>query len=45
MAIADNVGAFSSAMRDYLDNVRNSGLYESKYIEIGWDGIEVSRKL
>ncbi|MCX6642346.1 MAG: O-methyltransferase [Candidatus Bathyarchaeota archaeon] len=45
VVIADNVGAFPNAMRDYLDHVRNSGLYESKYIQVGWDGIEVSRKL
>ena len=45
IVIADNVGAFPNAMRDYLDHVRNSGLYESKYIHLGWDGIEVSRKL
>jgi predicted O-methyltransferase YrrM len=45
VVIADNVGAFPNAMRDYLDHVRNSGLYESKYIQVSWDGIEISRKL
>jgi predicted O-methyltransferase YrrM len=43
--IADNVGAFPRAMADYLDRVRRSGLYESKYISVGWDGLEVSRRL
>jgi predicted O-methyltransferase YrrM len=45
IVIADNVGAFPLAMRDYLDHVRNSTLYESRYINLGWDGLEVSRKL
>ena len=43
--IADNVGAFPRAMADYLDRVRRSGLYESRYVSVGWDGIEVSRML
>jgi predicted O-methyltransferase YrrM len=43
--IADNVGAFPRAMADYLDRVRRSGLYESRYISVGWDGLEVSRRL
>ncbi len=43
--VADNVGSFPRAMSDYLDRVRRSGLYESRYISVGWDGIEVSRML
>jgi len=43
--IADNVGAFPRAMADYLDRVRRSGLYESRYVSVGWDGLEVSRRL
>jgi predicted O-methyltransferase YrrM len=43
--IADNVGSFPRAMVDYLEKVRRSGLYKSKYISVGWDGIEVSRRL
>jgi len=43
--VADNVGSFSLAMSDYLARVRHSGLYESKYVSVGWDGIEVSRRL
>jgi predicted O-methyltransferase YrrM len=43
--IADNVGAFPRAMADYLDRVRSSGLYESRYLSVGWDGLEVSQRL
>jgi predicted O-methyltransferase YrrM len=43
--VADNVGSFPRAMSDYLEMVRRSGLYESKYISVGWDGLEVSRRL
>lgn len=43
--IADNVGAFPRAMADYLDRVRRSGLYESRYVSVGWDGLEVSQRL
>jgi caffeoyl-CoA O-methyltransferase len=43
--VADNVGSFPRAMADYLERVRRTGLYESKYISVGWDGIEVSRRL
>ena len=43
--VADNVGSFPRVMSDYLDRVRRSGFYESKYISVGWDGLEVSRKL
>jgi len=45
VVVADNVGAFPRAMADYLERVRRSGLYESRYVSVGWDGIEVSRRL
>lgn len=45
VVVADNVGSFPRAMADYLERVRQSGLYESKYLSVGWDGIEVSRRL
>jgi predicted O-methyltransferase YrrM len=45
IVVADNVGSSSRAMGDYLERVRRSGLYESKYKSVGWDGIEVSRRL
>ena len=45
VVVADNVRSSSYSMRDYLDHVRNSGLYESRFIRAGWDGIEVSVRL
>jgi len=42
--VADNVRSSSRAMKDYLEYVRDSGNYESRYIRGGWDGIEVSIK-
>ena len=45
VVIADNAGYFSYSMRDYLDYVRNSGKYESRFISSDFDGIEVSIKL
>jgi predicted O-methyltransferase YrrM len=42
---ADNAGFLSYSMRDYLDYVRNSGRYESRFIPGGGDGVEVSIKL
>ena len=45
VVVADNVGAFPRAMAEYLERVRHSGLYESQYVSVGWDGIEVSRRL
>lgn len=43
--IADNAGIFADEMRDYLDYVRSSGKYSSKYVPMGQDGLEVSVKL
>lgn len=45
VVVADNAGSFSYSMRDYLDYVRNSGRYESKFISVNWDGMEVSIRL
>lgn len=42
VVVADNVRSSSYSMRGYLDYVRNSGLYESRFIRAGWDGMEVS---
>jgi predicted O-methyltransferase YrrM len=36
---------FAQAMRDYLDYVRNSGRYRSEYVDVGFDGVEISTKL
>ncbi len=43
--IADNAGIYSHSMRRYLEYVRKSGKYKSRFIPVGWDGIEVSIKL
>ena len=42
--VADNVRSSSRSMREYLEYVRDSGKYESRYIRGGWDGVEVSVK-
>ena len=41
---ADNVKIFAGEMKEFLDYVRNSGKYESRYIDAGYDGVEVSIK-
>jgi predicted O-methyltransferase YrrM len=45
VVFADNVGIFADQMQDYLDYVRNSGKYESRYVQVGEDGVEISIKL
>ncbi len=45
VVFADNVKTPSRKMRDYLDYVRNSGRYSSEYVDAGFDGVEISRKL
>ena len=45
VVVADNAGFWSYSMRDYLDYVRNSGIYESRFIPVNGDGLEVSVKL
>jgi len=32
-------------MQNFLDYVRNSKGYRSKFIDVGFDGVEVSEKL
>jgi predicted O-methyltransferase YrrM len=43
--VADNVGKFPAEMKEYLDYVRNSGKYSSRYVGVGNDGLEISVKL
>jgi predicted O-methyltransferase YrrM len=43
--VADNAGIFAKQMRDYLEHVRTSGKYSSKYVQVGVDGLEISVKL
>jgi predicted O-methyltransferase YrrM len=45
MIVADNAGIFAKQMRNYLDYVRASGNYSSKYVQVGVDGLEISVKL
>lgn len=40
--VADNAKIFAEEMRDYLNYVRNSGRFESKFYDFGFDGVEVS---
>ena len=42
---ADNAGIFADEMKDYLDYVRSSGKYSSKYVSFGEDGVEISVRL
>lgn len=43
--VADNAGIFANQMSDYLEYVRNSGKYASKYAPMGVDGLEITVKL
>ena len=45
VVFADNAGVFADQMGDYLDYVRNSGKYQSRYVQVGSDGVEISVKL
>jgi len=43
--VADNAGVSADRMKDYLDYVRSSGKYKSRYIAVAEDGLEVSVKV
>ncbi|MBE3116035.1 hypothetical protein IMZ68_02415, partial [Candidatus Bathyarchaeota archaeon] len=45
VVFADNAGIFADQMRDYLTYVRSSGKYQSRYVQVGEDGVEISVKL
>ena len=45
VVFADNVRTPAREMRNYLDYVRKSGGYSSEYIDVGFDGVEISTKL
>jgi predicted O-methyltransferase YrrM len=45
VVFADNAGIFADQMNDYLDYVRNSGKYQSRFIQVGEDGVEISIRL
>jgi caffeoyl-CoA O-methyltransferase len=43
--IADNACTDADEMKDYLNHVRRSGKYGSKYVPVDEDGLEISIKL
>ena len=45
VVVADNAGIFANQMADYLDYVRTSGKYRSRYVSVGVDGLEITVKL
>lgn len=45
VVVADNAGIFAKQMANYLDYVRTSGKYSSKYVPVGVDGLEITVKL
>jgi predicted O-methyltransferase YrrM len=45
VVVADNAGIFAKQMANYLDYVRASGKYSSKYVPVGVDGLEITVKL
>jgi predicted O-methyltransferase YrrM len=45
VVVADNAGIFADEMKDYLDYVRSSGKYSSRYVPFDEDGVEVSIRL
>jgi caffeoyl-CoA O-methyltransferase len=45
VVFADNAKMFAHEMRGYLDYIRNSGKYKSDYVDVGFDGVEISKKL
>ena len=45
MIVADNAGIFANQMKDYLDYVRTSGKYRSRFVSVGEDGLEISERL
>ena len=44
IVVADNVKMFASAVENYLEYVRTSKKYKSKYHDFGYDAMEVSLK-
>ena len=45
VVVADNAGIFANQMLDYLDYVRNCGSFQSRFVQVGDDGLEISVKL
>lgn len=45
VVVADNAGIFADQMKEYLEYVRSSRKYSSRYVPVKEDGLEVSIKL
>jgi predicted O-methyltransferase YrrM len=45
VVVADNAGSFAEAMKDYLNYVRSSEKYESNFVPVGNDGLEITTKV
>lgn len=45
VVVADNAGIFADQMSDYLDYVRNSENYRSRFAQVEEDGLEISFRM
>jgi len=43
--VADNAGSFAESMKEYLNYVRSSKKYTSKFVSVGNDGLEITTKV
>ncbi len=43
--VADNAGSFAEQMKDYLQYVRSSKKYKSRFVAVGNDGLEITTKI
>ena len=43
--VADNAGSFAESMKEYLNYVRSSKKYSSKFVPVGNDGLEITTKI
>jgi predicted O-methyltransferase YrrM len=43
--VADNAGRFAKLMKDYLNYVRSSKKYKSKFVRVSNDGLEITAKV
>lgn len=45
IVVADNVVMFKDRMKNFLEYVRKSGKYKSELHDLGFDGVEVSKRM
>lgn len=45
VVVADNAGIFADEIADYLEHVRSGGRWKSRFVRVGGDGMEISRRL